>query len=306
MLSISITKELSVITLTKSRLIWGLCFGVGMLVITAAVVRSHKPQHAFSGVVTYKDLNQKVTVAGNVNANRKTLISAPYNGYVSKIYVEVGDQVRAGDPIVSITQSLRANPGEIFPLRAPFAGTVVQILRTEGEYVESATAPNNMLVRIDDLTHLFAEASVPEIEVAKLKKGQEVTLKASAITDHTYKGKINRISLAAKDQKEWEKARSEFTVLVDIADADSRLKPGMTVILDVFTRKLTHVLTLPHEFVQKEGDHYFVVTVEGVKKNIEPGLQNEEILEIRSGLTEGESVKLVDLLTSPLTPAEGS
>lgn len=251
------------------------------------------------GVVTRGELVQRVTITGTVTPNRKTVISAPYSGYVRKIYVQVGDHVRAGNPVISLSQSLKGSAGDVYPLLAPFDGTVVQVLRTEGEYVDQQNAQGggNSMVRIDDLTRIFVEANSPEIEVAKLKVGQTAIIKASAVTARSYTGKIKHISLASKEQKDWDKSRVEFPVDIEVTDADSQLKPGMSVVVDIITNKLSNVLTLRHEFIEKDGAKYLVVTEHGEKKPIEVGLQNEEAFEIKSGLQEGERIRQTDFLS---------
>jgi len=254
------------------------------------------------GEVERTDLSQKVTIAGTITPNRKTLISASYNGYVRKVYVKIGQKVHAGDPIVSLGQSLKGRAEEeVYPMRAPFDGTVVQILRTEGEYVDPQTSQGmgsgTALVRIDDLSQTFIDANAPEIEVGKLKQGQEVLIKASAILTKTYHGKIKSISLAAREQKDWDKSRVEFPVLIEVTDNDGQLLSGMSVVVDIITQKLKNVLTLRHEFIQKDGDQYFVVTVDGERKNITVGLRNEEAFEIKSGVKEGEEVEQTDYLS---------
>jgi multidrug efflux pump subunit AcrA (membrane-fusion protein) len=284
--------------LWRNKYVWA----VAALALTGFLVASRgggKSQSSNIGTVTRGDLVQRVTIAGTANPNRKTIISAPYNGYVRKIYVQIGQKVREGDPVISLAQSLRGSAEDVYPLRAPFNGTVVQVLRTEGEYVEqvSSQGNGNAMVRIDDLTRTFVEANSPEIEVGKLKLGQEAVIKASAVLSRSYKGKIEHISLAAKEQKDWDKSRVEFPVLIEVTDNDGQLKPGMSVIVDIITNKLTKVLTLRHEFIQKDGEKYFVVTESGEKKNIEVGLQNEEAFEIKSGLNEGEKVRQTDFLS---------
>lgn len=252
------------------------------------------------GEVERTDLLQKVTIAGTINPNRKTLISASYNGYVRKVYVKIGQKVHAGDPIVSLGQSLKGRAEEeVYPMRAPFDGTVVQILRTEGEYVDPQAQQGNgtALVRIDDLSQTFIDANAPEIEVGKLKQGQEVLIKASAILTKTYHGKIKSISLAAREQKDWDKSRVEFPVMIEVSDNDGQLLSGMSVVVDIITQKLKNVLTLRHEFIQKDGDQYFVVTADGERKNIEVGMRNEEAFEIKSGVTEGEEIQQTDYLS---------
>jgi multidrug efflux pump subunit AcrA (membrane-fusion protein) len=250
------------------------------------------------GQVTRGDLIQRVTIAGTVNPNRKTVIAAPYSGYVRKLFVKVGQPVAVGDPIVLIAQSLRGGAEEAFPLRAPFAGTVVQVLKNEGEYVDQAAAAGNGVVRIDDLTRLLVDSTCPEAEVEKLKVGQEAVIKASAVLSRAYKGKIQNISLAAREQRDYDRSRVEFPVLLEVSDADAQLKPGMSVILDIITRKVPGVLMLRHEFVQKDGDKYYVTLQDGAKREIQVGARNEDAVEVKQGVVENEKVRQVDFLSS--------
>lgn len=138
------------------------------------------------GVVQRMDLIQRVTIAGNVRPERKTIVTAPFNGYIKKLYVKIGQKINKNDPIVSIVQSLQS-VDPIFPLRAPFEGTVVSIRKYEGEFVKRDD-PKDFILRIDSLKNLYIISNVPEIDSVKIKIGQEVIIKASAIIDKKYKG----------------------------------------------------------------------------------------------------------------------
>src|SRR3954463_9772173 len=72
------------------------------------------------GTVTKGDVVQRVTVAGAVWPNKRSIITAPFNGYVQKLYVKLGQTVKEGDPLFSLSQSLE-NPEQNHPVRAPFA-----------------------------------------------------------------------------------------------------------------------------------------------------------------------------------------
>jgi len=257
------------------------------------------------GTVSFKELTQRVTVRGFITPRRKTFISAPYSGYIKRIYVQVGQKIQAGDPIISITQSLRNPTEEIYPMRSPFDGTVMQILKTEGEYVDQVSyknqslggfVPGNALVRIDDLSKLFVEAIAPEIEIDKIKQGQEVTISSSALLGRTYQGIIQTIFLAANAQGDFDKSKTEFSLMIQFLKVDAHLKPGMSVIVDIITQKISRALVLRHEFIQKKSDQYWVTLQDGTQKKIEVGIQNEDFFEIRSGLKEGEKVHQTDFL----------
>jgi multidrug efflux pump subunit AcrA (membrane-fusion protein) len=172
---------------------------------------------------------------------------------------------------------------------------VVQVLRTEGEYVETNNAATE-IVRVDDLSHTFIEANAPEIDIEKLKDGMKSELHASAILDHPYHGKITSISLAAREQKDWDKARVEFPIMIEVTDNDGRLKSGMSVVVDVITDKIDGALMLRHEYVMRKGHDYYVLSENGKHVNVEVGAQNEEFVQIKSGVKEGDKVQQDDFL----------
>lgn len=250
------------------------------------------------GKVERKDLLQRVTIAGAVTPRRRTLVVAPYTGYVKQVFVEVGDQVKAGQPLVSVTQSL-VSQEPVFPLRAPYAGTVVHVQKKEGENVKEDAS--EYLMRIDDMSKFYVDATAPEVDRAKLVKGQETLIKASAVPDKTYRGVITELTLAPRGGQSsgWGGAsQQQYPVRMEVLDKDDKLGPGMTVVVDIITAKKEKVLTIRHEFVQRDAEgQYYAILASGEKRPIKVGMQNEEAFEILDGLKEGESVRQVDFST---------
>lgn len=242
------------------------------------------------GEVKREDLVQRVTVAGVVTPNRRTAIVAPYEGYIQKIFVKVGDVVKQYDPIITVGNSLQ-KLNENYPIRAPFPGLVVQVNSNEGDRVD--TASKTPMVRIDDLSKLFVVANTPEIDMAKLKVGQEAEIRVSAIFQKTYKGELRQIALAAQESTNG-RDQVEFPIKMEIINPDSAIKPGMSVLADIITLRVPNVLTLRNEYIQLEDGKHFVTLSKGQKKKIEVGAQNDESFEIKSGLAEGEKVKVTD------------
>lgn len=245
------------------------------------------------GVVERGDLLQRVTIAGVIAPTKKTIITAPYNGYVKKLYVRVGDAVKTGDPIVAVVPSLQSGDS-VFPLRAPLNGTVVQVEKSEGEFAKE-NDPKEFILRIDDTSRLFILANAPEIDRLKVKTGQEAVIKASAVLNRTYKGVIRELSLAAREKDQWSRSQVvEFPIRIELVERDELLMPGMSVVIDVITAKKEKVLMLRHEFIRREGESYYVILGSGQRREIKVGMQNEEGFEIVEGLKEGETVKPVD------------
>lgn len=238
-------------------------------------------------------LIQRSTIAGTVTPFRKTVITAPYQGYVRKVYVKLGDVVKSGDPIASIAPTLLSSE-VVFPLRSPFAGKVVQLNKADGEFVKAADGAD-FIARVDDTSKMYIDANVPELDRVKMKLGLEAIVKASAILDRTYKGIVQEMSFAAREQDRWGRSTAvEFPMRLEILDFDQRIQSGMSVIVDIITLKLDDVLKLRHEYIGKEGDSYFVTLQNGQRQKIQIGIQNEEFSEVKSGVSEGESVRKVD------------
>lgn len=247
------------------------------------------------GRVERRDLIQRITIAGKIFPKRKTIITAPFQGYLKKVYVQVGQAVKAGDPLVSVVQSL-VSTSEIFPMRAPFAGKVVYIGKAEGEFVRELDF-NDYIMRIDDMEKLYVQSFVPEIDRIKLKVGLETIIKISPILDRSYKGRIEEMSLSALDQSS-SRSQVEFPIKIIMLERDERVRSGMSAIIDVVVDKREKVLTLKHQYIHRdeEKNQYYVILNSGQRKNIEVGLQNEESFEILKGVEEGEWVQPVDYL----------
>jgi multidrug efflux pump subunit AcrA (membrane-fusion protein) len=285
----------------RTRIVLGaLCLGlVGLAYryLPKSLQSAPGPQAA---TVTKGDLVQRVTVAGVIVPKRRTVILPPYPGFIQKVFVKVGDKVKQGDPVLSIVQSLTTRE-EVFPIRAPFPGVVVQVLGSEGEYVKDGDL-KKFIVRIDDLSELYVQADVPELDMVKIRKGQEAVVKASAILDRSYKGVIEEIALSAKERDEWGwggKGQVEYAVRISLKDPDERVRPGMSAILDIITDRRDGVLSLRHEFLRKDGDKH-IVEIEGKgPTEVGVGLHNEEAYEITSGLKEGERVLPTDFGNIP-------
>ncbi|HUP56946.1 MAG TPA: efflux RND transporter periplasmic adaptor subunit, partial [Bdellovibrionota bacterium] len=245
-----------------------------------------------AGVVRRSDLLQRVTVVGTVVPKRRTVITAPYNGYVRKLFVKVGDQVKQGDPVVSISQSLAATD-PVYPIRAPFSGTVVQVEKGEGEFVKEGET-NDFVLRIDDLSSLFVTADVAEIDRTKVAAGREATMRAASVLSRTYKGLVKDVALAARDNAQKESSQVVFGMRIEILDPDADLRPGISMVVDILAEEKRDVLTLRHEFVLREKGKHFIFLADSSKRPIEVGTQNDEEVEVLSGVAEGARVRQVD------------
>jgi len=242
------------------------------------------------------DLIQRVTIAGKVVPKRKTVIIAPYDGYVKTLYVKVGEKIKANEPILSIVNSLQYQE-PVYPIRAPYDGTVVLIPVSEGEFSKKSDA-KNFLVEIDDLSQLYINADVPEINIPKIKIGQKALIRATPLYNQQYNGIVIAVALAGKSESQmFGTTRTLYPIKIKIIMPDKLLKPGMSSIVDIISDQRKNVIVLPHAFVHQYNGKPYVILASGKKQFVHIGLQNRTLVEITKGLKVGDKVQQIDFFT---------
>ncbi len=255
------------------------------------------PKTGTVGRVEKADIVQKVSVAGHVQSARTTEIRAPFDGYIKAVFVRIGDKVKQGDPLISITETLNVIGHEVYPIRAPFVGMVTQVFASVGQNVLKDQKDQNNLLRVDDFSRIFVYADVPEADYNHLQAGFRAAVKAPAILNTTYHGKVLEKALASNSQNNWSKDKVDYSVKLEISDPDLQLKPGMSVVADITVGERKNVLSLSLDFVERDNDKYFVTKTNGEKVFIKVGIQDDGHVEIIEGLKEGDVVKQIDFLS---------
>lgn len=272
-------------------------FVFAVLIVTGCTKKENPDKKV--GVVSKQDVIQKISLNGTLRGLRQTQIQAGYPGYVGKIYVSVGEIVKEGQPLVRVTQTINQPLNEVFPIRAPFGGTVTQILKREGEFVAQATGGSsentNGILVLNDLKQIWIDATVPEVDVAKISIGLEAQIRANALPGKTYKGRVETLSLSPKQSSDrWDRGRVEYPLEIRVLNPDADLKPGMTVVADVISAKAENVFAIRHEFLHKDNEGYYLLDTKDTKHRIETGLSNEEVIEIKKGAEVGLKVQMLD------------
>ena len=246
--------------------------------------------------VLRQDISQMVTISGKVSPRRSLQLKAPYSGYIQKLHVVIGDRVKEGQPLITINENL-SNTTEVFPIRAPFAGLITNINVSKGVRVDAGDqAP--MLQMLDD-SQMYVTAEVSEIDYPKIRIGQKGLIRATALQDRSFTGKITSLGLESKNSSEsYADAQVTFPVKIVIADYHFELKAGMSILVDIITEEKLNALSLPHEYVEETDGQYFVTSKNGEKINVLLGIQDEMSVEILEGLEEGDQVRQAGYLAS--------
>ena len=174
-------------------------------------------------------------------------------------------------------------------ITAPIDGIVAFISTQEGEtVVSSMSAPT--FVNLIDLRKLEVTVFVDETDIGRIKVGQKSLFTVDTYSEKFFKGKVREIRPKAviKDNV------VNYEVILDIEKKNiSKLRPEMTANVVVTTGTRKNVLTIPKSAVKRKGKKTFtVMQVDGklVDKPIELGWRDDKVIEVISGLAEGDQV----------------
>jgi HlyD family secretion protein len=171
---------------------------------------------------------------------------------------------------------------------SPFAGTVTEAHSLPGDQIGAG----DVAFRLDNLSSLLVDVKVSEVDINRVSIGQPVTLTFDAILGKDYHGEIVEVTQAgAVDQ-----GVVNFTITVELTDADSFVKPGMTAGVNIIVEELQDVLLVQNRAVRLRDGQRVVYVLEGGQsqiKEIQLGSSSDTMSVILSGdVKEGDVIIL--------------
>ena len=235
-------------------------------------------------VVTRGNLGMTLKAVGRVseNLNKTAKVTSTLEGRLSKLNVDLNEQVRAGDVLGLVqTPELLGKPLE---LKAPIDGVITQRKSTVGELIGKDTE----IYTISDPTDLWVLAEIKERDIAAVHVGQETVFSVLAYHAETFRGKVvllgNRVETESRT----------LEVRIEVANADGRLKPGMFADVEIATTALQDVLVISDQALQTLEDEQIVFVAlsdtKFEKRVIKTGLEQHGRVQVLEGLKEGERV----------------
>ena len=173
-------------------------------------------------------------------------------------------------------------------LMAPFDATVTESYPLPGDQVSAgATA-----FRLDDLSSLFVDVQVSEVDINSVQIGQPATLTFDAILGREYHGEVVEVSqVGTSDQ-----GVVNFKVSVELMDIDPSVKPGMTAAVNIVVEEIQDMVLVPNRAVRLvDGERvvYLLVDGQSVKKEIRLGSSSDTMSVVAVGdVKEGDVVIL--------------
>ncbi len=205
---------------------------------------------------------------------------------------------------------------------APMAGVITELRREQGEIAIGSQFQEDVILVVSELSEMEVQLDVDENDIVTVALGDLAEIEVDALPGRTLIGTVYEIGNSAKSQGAEGEAgnrKTEFLVKVAITDPPAELRPGMTASADIVTDTKESTLSVPIQCVTvrtleqlkagKEGkeaedaaavfkadDDGFVQVVfvlEGetvVARQVETGIQGENLIEIVGGLEQGTTV----------------
>ncbi|MBU0765493.1 MAG: efflux RND transporter periplasmic adaptor subunit, partial [Bacteroidetes bacterium] len=176
-------------------------------------------------------------------------------------------------------------------LRAPISGIITGKYLNDGEVY--TMSPNRETGKPGILTIMQIEKIKVLIGVSEqyfpvLKKGQKTKLKLDIYSDKEFEGVIYKIHPTI------DRMTRTFVVEVEVRNNEKLLRPGMFARVEINMGKISTVM-IPSVAVMKQtgtNDRYVFLAEKGkaVRKNVKPGKNFGDKIEILSGIKTGEEL----------------
>ncbi len=210
-------------------------------------------------------------------------------------------------------------------VRSPMDGVVIIRYVEEGQVIASGisnVSGGTLIAVVGDLNSVYIQADVDETDIGKVALGQKVKVTADAHPEKEFTGQVLRIAPMGTEVQNV----TTFKVTSEVTNPERLLKAGMNATVEIIAADLKNALLIPVEavkdaseamqfssFSKEEGKSEAVAKSPKPKhdpkqkfalaiKNgvpspvpVETGVSNFDYVELKSGLSEGDSVLVVSV-----------
>jgi HlyD family secretion protein len=151
---------------------------------------------------------------------------------------------------------------ELGMITAPFEGTVTFVEVKPGDIVTIGSRAFGLA----DLTRLFVDVDVPEVDIDRIQVGQDVSLTFDAVPNNAYPGIVTDVGRVGTSVQ----GVVNFGVEVEVLQPDASIKPGMTAAVNIVVSQIDNVLLVPNRAVRvQDGKRVVFVMRDGVPTTVE-------------------------------------
>jgi HlyD family secretion protein len=201
---------------------------------------------------------------------------------------------------------------------APMTGTISDLNKEQGEIAIGSQFQEDIILVVADLNEMEAQVNVDENDIVSVEIGQHAEITVDALFGEKLMGTVYEIANSANTgDAGTANQKTEFEVKIAISGEISKLRPGMTASADMFTETKPNVVGIPIQSVAvrtidqltlegeevSDAEKRFTADADGfveivfcvedgkvIARQVETGIQSDDMIEIISGIEEDEVV----------------
>lgn len=172
-------------------------------------------------------------------------------------------------------------------MEAPFSGIIASKNADVGDVINpmmGSLSPASGVLTLVDFSRIKIRVEVSGNDINRIQKGQEAILRVPTLPGQEFRGKVYVVNLAA------DPLTKKFGVEVAMDNPDLVLRSGTfgEIILEVRTHE--DALVVPQKAILENKYVFLAQGGKAVRREITLGLQNTFMVEVLSGLAEGDIV----------------
>ena len=204
---------------------------------------------------------------------------------MNEAYINLNQQQRRKQEMLDVLEK--------FTIMAPKSGMVIYHREWSGQRrtVGSTISPWDLTVAtLPDLSSMMSKTYVNEIDISKVKAGQEVRLGVDAFPEKKYTGVVTLVANVGEQLPNTD--AKVFEVMVRLRESDPILRPGMTTSNTIVTKILEDVVSIPLEAVYVVDSIPYIYKKGNVRQVVVLGESNENQIVVEQGVEAGERIYL--------------
>lgn len=189
------------------------------------------------------------------------------------------------------------NLNQEFRIMAPEDGMVIYRRNWNGKRIaagDQINAWDPTVATLPDLSKMVSRTYVNEVDIRRIKSGQEVEIGLDAYPDKRLTGVVTRVANVGEQKKNSD--AKVFEVSIEVNEADTTLRPAMTTSNTIVAEVVSDVLYIPLECLHSQGDTLTFVYIpkgSGIsRQEVRVGASNANEAVIVAGLEEGQDLFL--------------
>lgn len=171
---------------------------------------------------------------------------------------------------------------------------------SEEQIREGATVRERQsIITIPDMSRMSVKIKIHESHIKKVSKGLKARITADAFPDKVLDGEVIKVGVLPDSANRWMNPDMKvYITTIAVNGTHEWLKPGMSAKVEILVKELPDVIYVPIQAVVPiNGKQVCFIPTAGAPEQrvVQAGDFNDDFVEIKSGLKEGEKV----MLTAP-------